>query len=98
MGNRMTAARRSAMRILCACGLLAAAGAANAAGNVVISQVYGSGGNAGAPLNADYVELFNRSAAPVSLAGWSVQYASATGTGNFSANNVAQLTGSIQPG
>lgn len=85
-------------RILVGFGLMVVAGAANAAGNVVISQIYGSGGNVGAPLNADYVELFNRSAAPVSLAGWSVQYASATGAGNFSANNVAQLTGNIQSG
>jgi uncharacterized protein len=27
---------------------------------VVISQVYGGGGNAGAPYNSDFIELFNR--------------------------------------
>ncbi len=47
---------------------------------VLISQVYGGGGNSGAPYNADYVELYNRGATAVSLAGWSVQYASASGT------------------
>jgi uncharacterized protein len=52
---------------------------------VVISQVYGGGGNSGAPLRNDYVELFNRSDSAVSLAGLSIQYASATGTGNFGA-------------
>src|SRR4029079_12470981 len=34
-------------------------------GSVVISQVYGGGGNTGAPLQADFIELFNRSEATV---------------------------------
>jgi predicted extracellular nuclease len=58
---------------------------------IVISQVYGGGGNAGAPLTHDYVELFNRGTTAASLAGWSIQYASATGTGNLGANS-GQLT------
>jgi hypothetical protein len=53
---------------------------------VVISQVYGGGGNSGAPYNAKFVELFNRGSAAASLAGWSIQYASATGTAHFAAN------------
>src|SRR4051812_477374 len=48
--------------------------------DVVISQVYGGGGNSGATLKNDFIELYNRGSAPVSLAGWSVQYASSTGT------------------
>lgn len=59
--------------------------------NIVISQVYGGGGNSGATYTHDFIELFNRGNAPVSLAGWSLQYASATGTGNFGANST-QLT------
>jgi uncharacterized protein len=59
--------------------------------DLVISQVYGGGGNSGAPYTHDFVELFNRGSAPVSLAGMSIQYASATGTGNFGANS-GQLT------
>jgi hypothetical protein len=51
-----------------------------AVGNVVISQVYAGGGNTGAPWQNDYVELFNRSGAPVDISGWSVQYASSAGT------------------
>ena len=51
--------------------------------DVVISQVYGGGGNSGGDYTNDYVELFNRGTATVSLDGWSVQYASAAGTGNF---------------
>ncbi|MBI3737629.1 MAG: lamin tail domain-containing protein, partial [Chloroflexi bacterium] len=65
---------------------------------VVISQVYGGGGNTGAPYKNDYVELFNRGTSPVSLSGWSVQYASATGTGNFGNNPIASLSGTLQPG
>ncbi len=57
--------------------------ASAASSSVVISQVYGAGGNSGAAYQNDYVELFNLSGAPVSVTGWSVQYASATGTGNF---------------
>ena len=63
--------------------MLALAGHAAAASNVVISQVYGGGGNTGAPYQNDFVELFNQSSSPISITGWSVQYASATGTGNF---------------
>ncbi len=59
--------------------------------DVVISQVYGGGGNTGATFTHDFIELFNRGTSSVSLTGWSVQYASATGTGNFGASST-QLT------
>ena len=71
---------------LCAAGLMSANGFAFPAGDVVISQIYGGNGNA---YKSDYVELFNRSASPINVTGWSVQYASAAGTGHFSANGVA---------
>ena len=64
--------------------------------DVVISQVYGGGGNAGAPYQNDFIELFNRGTSTVSLTGWSLQYASATGTGNFTV--ATSLTGSLAPG
>ncbi len=66
--------------------------------DIVISQVYGAGGNADATYTHDFVELYNRGAAPVDLTGWSVQYASATGTGNFSANAPTALSGTLPPG
>ncbi len=66
----------------------------NSGGAIVISQVYGGGGNAGAPLTNDYIELFNRSTQPVSVAGWSVQYASAAGT----FTQATPLTGTIPSG
>lgn len=66
-----------------------------APGDVVISQVYGGGGNANAPFQSDFIELFNRGVTPVNLSGWSVQYQSATGTGTW---QVTPLTGTIAPG
>jgi|KBSMisStaDraftv2_1062788.scaffolds.fasta_scaffold20626_3 DNA/RNA endonuclease G (NUC1) len=48
--------------------------------NIVISQLFGGGGLTNSPYQNDYVELFNRGNAPVSLSNWSVQYASATGS------------------
>ncbi|HWH84593.1 MAG TPA: ExeM/NucH family extracellular endonuclease, partial [Burkholderiaceae bacterium] len=47
---------------------------------VVISQVYGGGGNAGATLQHDFIELFNNGTSAASIGGWSVQYASSAGT------------------
>ena len=80
---------------------LAGPGNAFAAGNLVISQVYGGGGNANASYTHDFIEIFNRSATSVPLNGMSLQYASATGTGNFGVNS-GQLTElpsiSLQPG
>jgi predicted extracellular nuclease len=62
--------------------------------SIVISQIYGGGGNAGATLTNDFVELFNRGTAAVDVAGWSVQYAPATGNSWARTN----LSGTIQPG
>ena len=62
--------------------------------SIVISQIYGGGGNAGALYKNDYVELFNSSDTAVNLTGMSLQYASATGSG-WSTQN---LSGSIPAG
>lgn len=79
--------------------LLAAAFAAPAAlasaNGVVISQVYGGGGNSGAIYKNDFIEVFNAGGAPVSLAGWSVQYASTTGT-SWAVTNLPSFN--LQPG
>jgi hypothetical protein len=80
-------------KILCLAGFAGLSAAAS--GQVVISQVYGSGSNSGATWTHDYVVLFNKGAAPVNLAGYSIQYASAAG----STWNVDEITaGTIQPG
>ena len=92
----------SAALALLLTGLLAAAPspAEAASDDLVVAQVYGGGGNSGAPLTHDYIELFNRSESSVDLDGLSLQYASATGTGNFGANagQLTELSGSIPPG
>jgi hypothetical protein len=59
--------------------------------NVVISQVYGGGGNSQAPLNQDFIELYNRSGTPQTMNGWSIQFASAA-TGTFSKFNLPTVT------
>ncbi len=46
---------------------------------LVISGVYGGGGNTGATFANDFIELFNRGTTSVSTAGMSLQYASAAG-------------------
>jgi hypothetical protein len=69
----------------------------NSSSTVVISQVYGGGGNTGADYINDFVELFNRSSSAVDLTGWSVQYASATDSGG-GFTNVTPLSGSIAGG
>ncbi len=63
--------------------------------DVVISQIYGGGGNSGATLKNDFIELFNRGTSPINVTGWSVQYSSAAGT---SWQVTPLLSGSIPPG
>jgi DNA/RNA endonuclease G (NUC1) len=67
---------------------------------VVISQIYGAGGNNNALLQNDYVELFNAGTAPQDLTNWSIQYTSATGTGGLGSgtNTLTLLSGTIAPG
>ena len=50
----------------------------DASPHIVISQIFGGGGNSGAPFRNDFIEIFNAGNTPVDLSGWSVQYASAT--------------------
>jgi len=65
---------------------------------IVISQVYGGGGNTGATYKNDFVELFNRGNTTVNVTGWSVQYTSAAGTFGGASPNITVLSGSIAPG
>jgi len=65
------------------------------ADHITMSQIYGGGGNAGATYRNDYVELYNPTASPVNVTGWSIQYASAAGT---SWTNKQPIGGTIGPG
>ena len=67
--------------------------------SLVISQLYGGGGNSGAAYQNDFVELFNRGATTIdfSITPYSVQYASAAASFN-SANKVNLASGAVAPG
>jgi predicted extracellular nuclease len=81
-----------------AVGVLAAVPMAEAAPSpsaaVVINEVYGGGGNSGATLKQDFIELANVSGSPIDLTGWSVQYASSAGT----TWQVTPLSGTVAAG
>lgn len=64
-------------------------------GQAVISQVYGGGGNTGATYTHDFIEVFNRGASSIDLTGWSVQYASGSGT-TWQVTTLSSVT--LQPG
>ncbi|MBA2953147.1 ExeM/NucH family extracellular endonuclease [Nocardioides sp. MAH-18] len=69
-----------AVLALAASGLLipSAPASANPAGTgLVINEVYGAGGNNGALKNADYIELYNPTAAAIPLTGLYLHYRSA---------------------
>ena len=59
------------------------------------ASITAAAGNAGSTYTNDFIELFNRGTTPVSLNGWSVQYASAAGT-TWTATNLTNVT--LQPG
>jgi len=85
-----------ALTVATAPALVATGGgtATAASADVVLSEVYGGGGNSGAPYANDFVELNNRGSAAISVSGWSVQYASAGGT----TWTATALTGSVPAG
>jgi hypothetical protein len=85
---------RSALVAILTALLLAAPAAPAGSADLVLSQVYAGGGNAGAPYANDYVELFNRGASTIDLTGWTVQYATAAGV-SWSAT---PLAGTLAPG
>jgi uncharacterized protein (TIGR03437 family) len=65
---------------------------------LVISQVYGGGGNASATYTNDFIEIFNGGATTVdfSVTPYSVQYAAAAS--NFSTNKTDVTSGVLLPG
>ena len=69
---------------------------ANPAGTgLVITEVYGAGGNGTAPTYGfDFIELYNAGTSAVDVSTWSVQYRSAAGTSAA----ITPLVGTIEPG
>jgi hypothetical protein len=70
---------RKTVIALVALGLVVAS-SAFAANAVRISQVYGGGGSSSGAFKYDYVELFNSAGTPADIGGWSIMYASSTGS------------------
>ena len=60
----------------------------------VISEVYGGGGNSGAPFTNDFIELYNPTDADIDLTDWSVEYFSAKG----GSGGKHDLTGTLPAG
>ncbi len=96
MRGRLSAIAAAAVTLAASVGMtpIAASAAVSSDAQIVIGEVYGGGGNSGATLTTDFVELVNRGTTPVDLSTWSLQYASATGT----TWNVDTLAGTINPG
>src|SRR5579864_1217169 len=85
------------MRFLPYTFLAALSIASGASTTLVISQVYGGGGNGGATYKNDFIEILNISSSPISLNGYSVQYAATAGS--FSSSNLTLLPNvTLQPG
>ena len=68
--------------------------------HLVISQIYGGAGSPSGTYRNDFIEIYNPTTSTVSLNGWSVQYASATGTvwDGMSQSQMVLLSGTIAPG
>ncbi|MFG6491995.1 ExeM/NucH family extracellular endonuclease [Microbacterium sp. P03] len=80
-GRRWTAGL--ALGALIVTGLVAptaASAAVSPDADVVITEVYGGGGNSGGAFNRDFIELRNVGTESASLSSWSVQYASTAGS------------------
>ena len=92
--RRFAAGGLTAVLAVASAALIPATANAVPSTGAVIAEVYGGGGNAGATLTNDFIELGNRGAAAASLAGWSVQYLPAVPSAG-SQWQVTPLTGSV---
>ena len=96
--TRSACAALASIATVVAGGALLAPATANTGGpGLVINEVYGGGGNSGATLRNDFVELRNTSSSTVSLGGMRVEYRSATGNGT-SSNITALPSVDLPPG
>ncbi len=97
---RVTSAITVASLVALTCVTAAAAltaPAEAASPGVVINEVYGGGGNSGATLTNDFIELANAGSGSAAVDGWSVQYISAS-PGATTTWQVTPLAGSLAGG
>ncbi|MBP2436200.1 ExeM/NucH family extracellular endonuclease [Microbacterium amylolyticum] len=73
----------------------AAASAAPDGSTLVISEVYGGGGNSGAPLTHDFVELFNPTDEVIDLGPLAIEYRSASGGSGGTVDLVGQVDAGV---
>ncbi|MFB9923569.1 endonuclease/exonuclease/phosphatase family protein [Amycolatopsis halotolerans] len=95
-GARLTRGAVAVSAAALVLGGLAAPASATPSADALIAEVYGGGGNSGATLTNDFIELANHGGAPVALDGYSVQYL----PGSASASSkwqVTPLAGSVAP-
>ena len=95
--SRSTVAAFAALATILPLAVAAAPAQATPSAGVVLNEVFGGGGNSGATLRNDFIELANRASADQDLSGWSVQYISAS-PGATTTWQVTPLTGSIVAG
>lgn len=83
-------------KIFTVLGIVVAGISANA--QIVINEVYGGGGNSGAPYKNDFIELKNIGSTTVTLSGAYIQYAAAAGTFNGGTNTHSLPDITLAPG
>jgi hypothetical protein len=67
-------------------------------GDIVFSQIYTGGGNAGSTYKDNFIELFNRSNTPIDISGWPLHIASDTGPFNVAVSFTSSRGLTIPPG
>ncbi|MCW2495061.1 lamin tail domain-containing protein [Jatrophihabitans sp.] len=92
-----TAAVLTTVAVVAALAVTVTTAQATPSTGVVLSEVYGGGGNSGAQYTNDFIELTNRGSAAVDLTGWTVQYISASPGATTTWQSTA-LVGSIAAG
>src|SRR5437870_5089004 len=87
-----------AVLVVAVCSLVGAHAASAVSSTLVVSQVYGGGGNSGATYKNDFIEVFNRSLSLIDTTGMSVQYGSTTGNIGPNDTQSTPLSGFLSPG
>ena len=88
---RLAAVAAAALVAATLAGVAPAASANTPGPGLVINEVYGGGGNSGATLKNDFVELRNTGTTAVSLGGMRLEYRAAGGSGAASGANITAL-------
>ncbi|WP_157073111.1 ExeM/NucH family extracellular endonuclease [Kribbia dieselivorans] len=89
LGRALTAAGALAGLVLAAGTAVSAPASAAPLTHLVISEAYGGGGNSGATLKSDFVELYNPTSAPISLDGLRLEYFAAANANEFQTGTTA---------